>query len=178
MVANQVLDYARIAIFGCSLIVFAYELVMPIIRFLVIKADQEAVGARRATVDNRLSKAQEELKAIAVDRQKADKRYEYLMRRRESLQQEIAQFETSNFELVHEIGEPRAGARIFTAPITVRPEFMQAEDRDVPFAREIWRHRNVAQVSTASELEAKRAIQAAFPPASGLAVAAVSAEGG
>ncbi|WP_207478032.1 SNF7 family protein [Arenibaculum pallidiluteum] len=178
MGANQLFDLARLGIFGVSLIVFAYELVMPFIRFLVIKADQEAISARRAGIDGRLAKAQEEVKSLSADRQKAEVRLLQLTRRKEALQQEMTRQQSANFELVHEVGEPRPGARVFMAPIAVRPDFVHLPDQEVPFAREIWRHRNVAQVLAANEVDAKRFLATAFPRQSGLDPAAPAPQAG
>jgi hypothetical protein len=178
MPSSHLFDYVRLAVLAVSVLAFAYELAMPLIRFVMLKADQEAVAGRRAAVDRRLSKGEEDLKAVEAEQAKATKRREQLVRRRDSLQMDILRHEKTNFELVHEVGDARPGIRLFSAQIAVRPDFLRAEDRDVPFAREIWKHPNLAHVLASTEPEARRVLQAVFPPQSGLATPVVTAETG
>lgn len=99
------------------------------------------------------------------------------LNRVEEAKQKLDRAKRDRVEFVHEIGEPGRGLRPFRADLSLAPGFAEEKPEEIPFNRDVWKHRNVADIWASSAQAAAEQASRAFPATSGVVVAGIVAAG-
>lgn len=134
-----------------------------------------AASSRHALLRHRIQTRADELAArtrriddtaaLCGERQGALDR---LVAERARLTAVLKSIEATKTVLVHELGEPEAGAQRFDCDLRTAPDFNRIDARRVVFAREIWERPNVARVWADTPDAALAHLQRAFNTRSGI----------
>lgn len=137
----------------------------------------------RQSIENAAERRREDFTALQQLKDDVDEQqrgtYERRSRRQrqihnvEELKHRVATARADRLELVHELGEPGAGGRLFRAELTIDPAFLTDRADEVLVNPQIWKVHNVAEVWTADSHVASDAILRAFPVSSGIRVGAL-----
>ncbi|MCW2246038.1 TolA-binding protein [Azospirillum fermentarium] len=74
---------------------------------------------------------------------------------------------SERIEMVHELGEPDAGAGLFLSPLQVRADARRG-NQALPFSRDIWQHNNMAHIWAANADAAFATVSRAFDVRKGI----------
>ncbi len=132
-------------------------------------------NGRRQVLKGRIARREKELQALAEKaaalEEKAGKeieRFNALNAEKARIMAVIKSMQADRIEMVHEFGDPTRGISGFVCPLTTSQSFNRIEQRHVMFAREIWRHRNIAVVWADTTDQAVAVVNRAFAERSGI----------
>lgn len=152
-------------------------LVLNVLRVMWLRNAIDKTAARRDDEAAALGVLRRELAEVQADVAQRRLRRQHQLNRVEEARRQLDRARGDRVEYVHEIGEPGRGLRAFRADLTLVPGFADERPEEIPFGRDLWKHRNVAEVWAVSLQAAAEHLARAFPPTSGIVAAEIVAAG-
>jgi hypothetical protein len=148
-------------------------LVFNVLRVMWLRNAIDKTTARRDDEAAALEVLRQELAEVQAEVARRRLRRQHQLNRVDEARRRLDRARGDRVEYVHEIGEPGHGLRAFRADLALVPGFADAKPEEVPFGRDLWKRRNVAEIWAASLQGAAGHLARAFPPASGVVAAEI-----